>query len=277
MCSTILMLLLSLAMFIVGVRTWITINGHFGIAANVDDVICFSCVQYITYSTIFLVIASAISILILCCCFAAKLHKFNSGLLITILYTLAALIAIVLVVTIPIWFSRESNVLQRFEESSRSTFLKQIFDASISETWNDYQNKFGCCGVEDYKDYYKYFGSNHSIPISCCNFTSLNSVDCSTVVQKVTDEDVSSYYIYRKGCPYVIVDKLKLNSTIIHDLGIGVTAASAFVFVSVFTICVCTIIVIPEDDKQRVCLIVTIFITLYAIAKGCCVSGDKQH
>ena len=121
MCSTILMLLLSLAMFIVGVKMWITINGHFGIAANVDDVICVSCVQFIAYSTIILVIASAISILILCCCFAAKLHKFNFGLVIAILYTLAGLIAIILVITTPIWFSRESNVLQRFEDSSSSS------------------------------------------------------------------------------------------------------------------------------------------------------------
>ena len=102
-------------------------------------------------------------------------------------------------------------------------------------------------------------------------------MDCSTVVQNVTDRDISSYYIYGKGCPYVIVDKLKLNSTIIHDVGIGVTAASAFVFVSVFTIFICTMIVIPEDNNQRVCMAATVIITLFVIAKVCCCSGGKGH
>ena len=278
MCGTIVMLLLSLVIFIVGAKMWATINGHLGIAANIDDVICFSCVQFITVSTFILFIGSAISSSVLCCCFAARLHKFNFGLLIAIFYTVAGVIAIIIVITTPIWFSRQNDIMQRFEDSSKSSFLKQIFDVNITETWNDYQYKFGCCGVEDYKDYYKYFGHNHSIPTSCCNFTTLSSVgiDCSTIVRKVTDEDISSYYIYGKGCPYVIVDKLKLNSTIIHDVGIGVTAGSAFVFVSVFTIFVSTMIVIPENNNQRCGLIITVFVTLFAIVKVCCCSGGKQ-
>ena len=276
-CSTITMLLLSLGMFVVGVKIWVTINGHFDIATSYDDVICFTCIKYLTVSTIIFVIGSALTLSILCCCYATKLHKFNFGLLITIFCTVAGVIAIIIVITTPIWFSKQSDIVQKFEESSKSSFRKQINDASIRDTWDDYQSKFGCCGVQDYKDYYKYFGQNYSIPISCCNFTTLTSanIDCSAIVQKVTDEDISSYYVYGTGCPYVIVDKLNLNSTIIHDVAIGITVCSGFVFVSVFTVFVFTMIAIPEDRNQLFCLIATIFITLYAIIKAC--SSGSSH
>ena len=230
----------------------------------------FSCVIGLTISTIILVIGRTLTLLLLCCCFVAKLHKFNLGLLITVFYTIAAIFAIIIVITTPIWLSEQSDIVQRFEESSKSSFRMQVIDPSIREIWDVYQYHFGCCGVQDYKDYYKYFGRNYSIPISCCNHTTLDdtSIDCSIIVQKVTDKDISSYYIYGTGCPYVIVDKLKLNSTIIHDVGIGITISSAFIFVSVFTIFVFTMIAIPEDTNQLLCLIAAIFCTLFAILKA---------
>jgi hypothetical protein len=272
----IMMLLLSFGTFVVGAMLWKTINGHFEIANSIDDVICFSCVIALTLSTLVFVIGSAITLSILCCSFAAKLHKFNLGLLIVIFCTVVGIAAIVIVITTPIWLSRQSDIVQRFEESSKSSFQKQINNLLILVTWDDYQHKFGCCGVHGYKDYYKYFGQNYSIPFSCCNSTTLTSagIDCLTIVQKVTDDDISSYYIYGTGCPYVIVDKLKLNSTTIHHVGIGITVCSALIFVSVIITFVFTIIAIPEDRDQLFCLVATVLLTLYAIMKVC---SSRSH
>ena len=245
-------------MSVVGIIMWKTIDGHFDIARH-DNVICYSCIVGFTISTICLAIGSLITLLIFCCYLYCKLHKFNFGYLITTFYTVAGIAAIIILITAPVWFSKLSdNILQNFEESSKSLFRTQSTDDSFREIWDDYQSKFGCCGVQNYKDYYKYFGRNYPIPVSCCNYTTLTSarLDCLTIINNVTDEDVSSYYIYGKGCPYVIVDKLNLsNSTFIHDATIGIIVCSAFVFISALTIFVFTMIVIPEDKNQCICLI----------------------
>ena len=210
-CSTMIMLLLSLGMFIVGVKIWGIINGHFDIATSYDDVICFTCIKYLTVSTIIFVIGSVLTLLILCCNFCAKLHKFNSGVLITIFCTVAGLIAILNVIATPIWFVKQSDIMQKFIESSKSSFQNQFDDFLIFATWDDYQSKFGCCGVKDYKDYYKYFEQDTAIPTSCCNLTTLipANIDCSTIVQQVTDDDIAFYYIYGTG--YVALMLLLAN------------------------------------------------------------------
>ena len=270
-CTTCIILLLSFGMFVCGTLMWSVINGHFGIADSIDNVICRSCVVAFTISTLILAIGSALTIFILICCFVANRHKFNFGLIFTMFYTLVAIIAIIIMIAAPIWLSRQSDIVQRFEDSSKVTFRNQHINVTIRETWNDYQDKFGCCGVYDYTDYYTYFGFNYTIPLSCCNLTTIKSedIDCSRIVKHVTKADVSSYYIYGRGCPIVIIDMLKLNSTTIHDVGIFAAAGSAFVLVSVIVIFISTMIVVPDDNEQRLCLAASVFIMLFAIMKVC--------
>ena len=199
-----MILLLGVGMLVMGAMMWSVIKSNFGIADDINDVICISCVQYFTISNLVLAIGSAITILILIYCIAVKEDKLKLGVLIIAFYTLAGIVAIIIVTTAPIWLSRQTDIVQRFIDSSKSSFRKQLVDEDIRETWENYQYKFGCCGVQDYKDYnYIYWRSySNSVPISCCNLTTvLNSVaiECSTVVKNVTDDDVSSYYIMEKG------------------------------------------------------------------------------
>ena len=68
---------------------------------------------------------------------------------------------------------------------------------------------------------------------------------------------------------------MKLNSTIIHNVGIFAAARSAFVFVSVIIIFISTMILIPEDCSQFLCLVQTSFITLCVLIGAC--GGDNSE
>ena len=198
MCNTIIILILNTFMFIAGAVVWKVLSEHFGIADNIDTVICYKCVRIFTLATSILAIGSAVIVFTFIGFFAAKFHKFNFGVVIAFTYTMALILAIIIVITAPIWLDRQSNILQRFEDSSKVSFQNQMSNETIRDIWDNYQERFGCCGVRNYRDYYTYFGRNYSIPLSCCNLTTLlpADIDCSTVVKNVTEEDVSSYYIY---------------------------------------------------------------------------------
>ena len=269
MCNTIVILLLSFGMFVAGAVMWSVIGGYFGIVDDVDFVICKTCVIFFTISTLILFIGSVVTIIALICFFATNRHEFNSGLSITIFYTLAGVIAVIIVIAEPIWLHRQSNILQRLEESSKITFAKQSTNADVRMIWDDYQERFSCCGVRDYKDYYYYFGRGYSIPMSCCNHIALDSagVECSAIVRNVTEK--SSYYIYGKGCSSVIINKLKLNSTTVHDVGILAAIGSGFVFISVIVIFTLTMIIIPEDNTQRFWFVAAVFVVLFAFLRVC--------
>lgn len=272
MCNTIVILLLSFGMFVAGAVLWRVINGYFGIVDDIDFVICKNCVICFTISTLILFIGSVVTIIVLICFFATNRHEFNSGLSIAIFYTLAGVIAVIIVIAEPIWLHRQSNILQRFEESSKITFAKQSTNADVRVTWDNYQERFSCCGVRDYKDYYYYFGRDYSIPMSCCNHTALDSagIECSAIVRNVTERDISSYYIYGKGCSAAIINKLKLNSTTVHDVGILAAIGSGFVFISVIVIFTLTMIIIPEDNEQRFWFVAAMFVVLFAFLRvGC--------
>lgn len=270
-CNTTVLLLLSFGMFVAGAIMWSVINGYFGIVDDVDFVICKQCVICFTISTLILFIGSAVTIAVLICCFATNRHEFNSGLLITIFYTLAGVIAIISVIAVPIWLYRQNSILQRFEESSKVSFIKLSTNADIRVTWDNYQTKFGCCGVHDYKDYYSYFGIrlNNSIPMSCCNHTTLDSVgiECSKIVRNVTEKDISSYYIYGKGCSATVINISKLNSTTVREVGILAVTGSVYVLISVVLIFILTVVIIPEDNEQRFYFVAAVFIVLFAILR----------
>ena len=277
MCNTIVILLLSFGMFVAGAVMWSVLNGHFGIVDDIDFVICEKCIICFTISTLILFIGSIAIIVVLICCFATNRHEFNSGLSTTIFCTLAGVIAVIIVIAEPIWLNRQSNIVQRFEESSKIKFSKQSTNADVRVTWDNYQERFGCCGVRDYKDYYYYFGRYYSIPMSCCNHTALDSAgtECSAIVRNVTEKDISSYYIYGKGCSAVIINKLKLNSTTVHDVGILIAIGSGFVLISVIIIFILTVIITPEDNKQRFYYVATVFIMLFVFLRVCLLSTKR--
>lgn len=270
MCNTIVILLLGFGMFVAGAVMWSAIDSYFGIV-DVNFVICKTCVICFTISTLVLFIGSAVTIVVLICCFATNRHEFNSGLLITIFYTLAGVIAVIALVVTPIWLHRQSSIVQRFKESSEDSFAKQSSNADVRVTWDNYQQKYGCCGARDYKDY-DYFGFRHgySVPMSCCNHTTLDSagIECSVIVKHVTENDTSSYYVYERGCSAVITNKLKLNSTIVHDIGILAITGSVYVLISIIIIVILTVIIVPEDNEQRFCFIAAVLIVLFAILKA---------
>ena len=271
MCNTIVILLLGLGMFIAGTVMWIVTDDYFEIV-DVNYVICKECVICFTISTLILFIGSAVTITVLICCFATNRHEFNSGLLITIFYTLAGIIAIITLTVTPVWLHRQSSIVQRFEESSEDSFAKQSSSADIRVIWDNYQRKYGCCGARDYKDYYDYFGFRHgySVPMSCCNRTTLDSagIECSAIImRRVTENDTSSYYVYGEGCSAVITNKLKLNSTTVHDIGILAITGSVYILISIIVIVILTVIIVPEDNEQRFCFIAAMLIVLFAILK----------
>ena len=262
-------------MLIAGALMWKVLDEHFEIADNINTVICYSCVMAFTIATSILVVGSTVVLLTFIGFFAAKLHKFNFGIVLIAFYTLALVIAIVIVITTPIWLERQSNVVQRFEDSSEVTFRKQIRNAMIRDIWDNYQERFGCCGIQNYRDYRTYFGDKYSIPLSCCNLTTLLQADinCSAVIKDVTEEAVSSYYIYGKGCPVVIISTLRLNSTTVRNVGIAAAVASFVILVSIIGFLTYTMIAVPESKKQCYCLMLTILCTLYAI---CGALGDDD-
>jgi hypothetical protein len=147
--------------------------------------------------------------------------------------------------------------------------MKQSTNVKVRVTWDDYQNKFGCCGVRDYKDYCNDSGLQHSysIPMSCCNHTALDSagIECSAIVRNITETDVSSYYIYENGCSATIISRLKLNSTTVHDVGILAITGSAYILISILAIFILTVIVIPEDNEQRFWFIAAVLVVLFVI------------
>jgi hypothetical protein len=111
MCNTIMILLLGFGMFVAGAVMWSVINGFFGIVEDVNFVICKECIICFTISALILFIGSAVTITVLICCFATNRHEFNSGLLITLFYTLAGVIAVITLIAASIWLHRQSNIV----------------------------------------------------------------------------------------------------------------------------------------------------------------------
>ena len=246
---------------------WKTVDKFFGIVDNVDEVICVSCVTWFTYTTLILGIGGVLTIITQIGCCAFKGEKLLIGMLITLFCAVAGVLGIITITTEPIWLSRQSNILERFEESSDLTFRKQLSNATIQGIWDDYQSDFGCCGVHNYNDYRVFLG-NDVVPLSCCNLTAIPSTDnCSSVVENVTKEAVQNHYIYTEGCPTVIVEMLHLNSTSVHTIGIVAAAGSAFFLVSVISIVILTMVIIPEDTGELLVLLYVLFLGVCLVLK----------
>lgn len=246
---------------------WKAIDKFFRIADNVDEVICVSCVTWFTYTTIILGLGGIITIISQIGCCAFKCEKLSIGMLIMLFCTVAGMLSIITITTEPIWLSKQSNILDRFEKSSNLSFRKQLSNATIQGIWDNYQSDFGCCGVHDYKDYELLLG-NDVVPLSCCNFTALPSThNCSLIVENVTKEAVQNRYIYTEGCPTVIVDMLHLNSTSVHTIGIVAAAGSAFFLVSVVSIVIFTMVIIPQDTDELLILLYVMFLGVCLVLK----------
>ena len=89
-------------MLIAGALVWRVLGEHFEIVDKIDTVICRSCVMAFTIATSILFVGSTVVVLSFIGFFAAKLHKFNFGIVLVVFYTLGLLIAIVIVITTPI-------------------------------------------------------------------------------------------------------------------------------------------------------------------------------
>lgn len=78
-------------------------------------------------------------------------------------------------------FVTKPHVLNLIKDSMRLTESKYTVDNSVSATWDSLQRDLKCCGVDQYKEWFRYLG-NASLPDSCCV---LYTIDCgrnSTVI-----------------------------------------------------------------------------------------------
>lgn len=145
---------------------WNAIGDYFGIVEDADDVICYMCVRIFTICMIIYGILAVILLLLLIVFYIHKKKKLHVGVAAVLFCTVLGIFGIVITTTEQIWFHDNSNILERFESSSEKHFLKQAYNSENRPTWDDYETKLGCCGVHDYKDYYRIFHSS-SVPVSC--------------------------------------------------------------------------------------------------------------
>ena len=64
-------------------------------------------------------------------------------------------------------FVTKTQILTLLGQTMVSAESEYLEDSSVNITWNALQQDFQCCGVYDYKEWFKYL-DNSSLPDSCC-------------------------------------------------------------------------------------------------------------
>lgn len=232
---------------------WKAVNDYLNIVDDLNNFICIVCVYNFTvFTLLFGLTATALLLALICTC---NEKMITTGKVATFFCTLLVLYGIIIIVTELVWFDSYYNIVyEQFENSSDKHFRKQTLKPEVRLTWDEYETNLGCCGVHDYKDYYLIFGNN-SVPLSCCNQTTTQSIaECEKIVKNVSENDVLSYRIHGEGCPAVVNEVLNWNSTSVYRIGIAATFGSVYIFSSILLTIILAVIIIPKDGKER-CLL----------------------
>ena len=72
------------------------------------------------------------------------------------------------------FYANKSQLMNQLLDSLRIAQSRYTNDYFANSTWNAIQRDFKCCGVDDYREWFRYLG-NVSLPDSCCIDY---SVDC---------------------------------------------------------------------------------------------------
>ena len=138
----------------------------------------------------------------------AVLAKTYAGRLLLGMYAFVLVLLIVLQVGSGAAAIRYRSRLERSLTNSANASLKDYLNNNrTKKRWDDFQEKFHCCGSNNYSSYFNLTGKyDPYVPESCCNTALLrnSTINCSEVVANIT-----SRYIYKRGCPDAVLERLK--------------------------------------------------------------------
>ncbi len=222
----------------------------FAIANDYNEVVCFGCIFTFTLTIIILLIITIVMMFVILffCKYGDRPSKSGAAFSCFCVVLLAA--GLILIICQPVWLASNMNIVKNYEESSKITFKKQLNNKTIQITWDHYQERFKCCGYRNYSDYQKLY-QNHTLPISCCNTTTLPNVsDCLVAVENVTDKEVNASEIYVEGCPQAIVHYLNLDSTSVLSIGIASAVFSGFFFIAPIAMILLTFLLMAKNKED---------------------------
>ena len=248
----------------------------FEIARSYNDVVCIGCVSVFTIIVAVLLVVSTIMIFVIPVVCILGERPSHPGAAFACFCVVLLTAGIILIVSGPVWFASNMNIVENYEESSRYTFQKQILNMTTKLTWDKYQAKFKCCGYRGYKDYEGLFW-NKSVSVSCCNTTTLPSpLDCLSAVKNVTEREINSSNIYTDGCPVTIVHLLNLNSSSVVKIGIASLVFSSFFFISPLVMILLTFALTAKDKDDAITIETGLLIGVACILGVCCVLGKAN-
>ncbi len=262
-------------MFVGSALLWSKISPEFfEIARSYDDVVCIGCVGVFTLAVAVLLVVDVVLIFTIpiCCKFGDK--PSHTGAAFVCFCVLLLAIGFILIVSEPVWFARNVNIVTNYEESSEFTFNQQMDNKTIQLVWDKYQRKFKCCGYQGYKDYQKLF-LNFSVPVSCCNTTTLPSpFECVVVIQNVHAQEINSSYIYTDGCPAKIVHLLNLDSSSVRNISIASAVFCSFFFLASIVMILLTFCLTARNKEDATAIGTGLLVGLGSIVV-CCVALSK--
>eukprot|EP00731_Ephydatia_muelleri_P013627 Em0007g937a len=97
---------------------------------------------------------------------------------------------------------KRKEVEGAFQHAINDTFMHTSVDDIVYISWNNFQEKFGCCGVSSYADWAE--SLNSTVPTSCCR------AQGSSACRNATTEPAKySGALWSRGCSDVVVTWLK--------------------------------------------------------------------
>ena len=265
-------------MFIGSALLWSKINPeYFEIAGSYNEVICIGCVVVFTLAIAVLLVVDVILIFTIpiCCKFGDK--PSHTGAAFVCFCVLLLAIGFILIVSEPVWFAKNMNIVTNYEESSKLTFKKQMHNVTIQLIWDKYQAKFKCCGYRGYKDYEGLF-LNFSVPVSCCNTTTLPSpFDCVIAVKNVTERETNSSNIYTDGCPAKIVHLLNLDSSTVRNISIASAVFSGFFFLAAIVMILLTFCLTARNKEDATAIGTGLLAGVACVGIFCAALAKANH
>lgn len=131
----------------------------------------------------------------------------------------------------------QSTFLETYVSSSMESIKNY---ANTSTEWDEFQEKYRCCGAENYTSYEHY---GYIVPVSCCKEP--QSTECEAA--RHNPNDTLDQVLYLEGCPKTVLSNLQTNFIIVGVVMIGFGVAQ---YIGVVMGCVLASVSSREEKRQ---------------------------
>lgn len=139
---------------------------------------------------------------------------------------------------------RSSLEDEEFRTSTIRSLNHTYSKSNDTNEWDHFQEKYSCCGAENYTDFFSIFYED-VVPNSCCTHAAKSKGRCSHGNKSVTSDDLKD--IHTKPCLDVIVPELK---EMLLNLAIIIIVLSALQTSGVVFSTVAIYLAVREDEQK---------------------------